>query len=202
MVPMSALQPRLSPLTSQEIDAELAALLPRIMVAGTMTTGQSNIMRTLVRHPALFQRWTPFLDGLLNGSLPDRDRELLVLRTAWNCRCEYEWGQHVVVGRKVGLADEEIGRVMEPGSEADWEPGDRLLLQAADELHRDFRVSDATWDRLAVQYDESQLIELVMVVGHYQMIAMVLLSLAVPADAGLPGFHPSFSGADRPDQRP
>jgi 4-carboxymuconolactone decarboxylase len=200
MVPMSAVPPRLGPLSSQEIDEERAALLPRIMVAGTMTTGQSNIMRTLVRHPSIFQRWTPFLDGLLNGTLSDRDRELMVLRTAWNCRCEYAWGQHVVVGRKVGLADEEIRRITEARIDAEWAPNDSLLLGAADELHRDFRVSDATWARLVERYDDQQLIELIMVVGHYQMIAMILLSLAIPADEGLPGFQQSVSVTDRPDQ--
>ena len=86
--------PRIAPLTDDELDAETRALLPTIVVDGAPTTGRSNVLRTLVRHRPLFPRWTPFLDGLLNGTLPARDRELLVLRTASNCRCDYQWGQH------------------------------------------------------------------------------------------------------------
>jgi len=82
-------------------------------VAGSVTAGRSNVFTTLVRHPDLSRTWTPLLEQLLNGRLPARDRELLILRTGWNCRSEYEWGQHVVVGHRVGLTDEEIRRLFE-----------------------------------------------------------------------------------------
>jgi alkylhydroperoxidase family enzyme len=127
-------EPRIPPLERRELGEDLNAILPKIMVAGTPTAGQSNIMRTLVRHPALFQRWTPFLDGLLNGELPERDRELLVLRTAWNCRSEYEWGQHVAVAKKVGLTDAEIERIPQGPEASGWAAGEATLLRAADEL--------------------------------------------------------------------
>jgi 4-carboxymuconolactone decarboxylase len=179
--------PRIPPVTGAELD-EVAPLLPKIVVAGTVTPGRSNVMRTLVRHGALFQRWTPFLDGLINGALPPRDRELLVLRTAWNCQSEYEWGQHVVVGRKVAITEEEILRVKQGPDAAGWNSEDSLLLRAADELHIDFFVSDATWAKLDERYDEDQLIEVPMVVGHYQLMAMVLKSLSIQPDEGLPGF--------------
>lgn len=185
---MSPTQPRIGPLPVDDLDDATAALLPRIVVAGEVTTGRSNIMRTLVRHPAIFERWTPLCDGLLNGRLLDRDRELLVLRTAWNCRSEYEWGQHVVVGRKIGIGDEEIERIRRGPGAPGWEAGDSLLLRAADELHTDCSVSDETWSGLSRRYDEQQLIEIAMVVGHYTMVAMVLNTLRVPRDHGLPGF--------------
>lgn len=182
-------RPRISPLPVDSLDDATAALLPRIVVAGEITTGRSNVMRTLVRHPAIFERWTPLCEGLLNGRLPDRDRELLVLRTAWNCRSEYEWGQHVVVGRKVGLTDEEIGRVRRGPGAAGWDAADSLLLRTADELHADCKVSDETWSDLSRRYDEQQLIEMAMLVGHYTMVAMALNTLGVPRDDGLPGFE-------------
>lgn len=180
-------QPRILPLRDDELDDDLASLLPRIVVAGKTTAGRSNVMRTLVRHPALFSRWTALLDGLLNGTLSERDRELLVLRTAWNCKSDYEWGQHVVVGRMIGLTDEEIGRTREDPADPAWDPADALLLRAADELHDAACLSDDTWAQLAARYDERQLIELVMVVGHYQLVAMALNSLGVPLDEGLRG---------------
>jgi alkylhydroperoxidase family enzyme len=181
-------KPRIQPISDDEITDEVQELLPQIMVAGTRTAGRSNIMRTLVRHPALFQRWTPLLDGLLNGRLAARERELLVLRTAWNCQSEYEWGQHVSLGRRIGLSDHEIRDVSEGPDAPAWAEGDRLLLRAADELHRDSEISQETWSSLAEGHDEQEMIEILMVVGFYHLVAMVLKSVGVPPDDGLATF--------------
>lgn len=183
------MKPHILPLSNDEITDDVAAILPKIVVAGRVTAGRSNIMRTLVRHPELFQRWTALLDGLLNGRLADRDREILVLRTAWNCQSEYEWGQHVSVGRRIGLSDEVIRNIAAGQEAAGWSDTERLLLVAADELHRDSAISDAIWTGLARRYDEQEMIEIVMVVGYYHLVAMMLKSVGVPADDGLPGFE-------------
>jgi hypothetical protein len=51
---------------------------------------------------------------------------------------------------------------------------------------------DATWDLLARRYDELQLLEVPMVVGHYHMMAFLLNSLNVEHEPGLPRFpHPT-----------
>jgi len=147
-----------------------------------------NIFATLVRHPGLFARWLPFGGKLLAGRLPARDREILILRTGWRCRAEYEWAQHVVVGRAAGLTDDEIERVTVGPDAEQWQPFDALLLRAADELHDEARLSDATWAGLAERYDERQLIEVPMVVGHYHLVSFTLNSLGVPLEDGAQGF--------------
>jgi hypothetical protein len=95
-----------------------------------------------------------------------------------NCRASYEWGHHVAIGLESGLTREEVDRVSE-GPEAGWPAPDALLLHAADELHLEQRVSDATWEGLSARYDAQQLIELPMLVGHYHLVAMTLNSLGV-----------------------
>ena len=138
-----------------------------------------NIFATLAHHPRLLKRWVAFGGTLLfNGELPHRDRELLILRTAWQCKAEYEWGQHVLLGRAAGITDEEIERI--PGEISDgWDPKDQALLRSVDELHDDHVISDETWKTLADNYDFKQLIELCMVVGQYHMVAFTLNSLGV-----------------------
>jgi alkylhydroperoxidase family enzyme len=153
-----------------------------------------NIFTTLARHPRLFRRWLA-LGGvlLLEGTLPPRDRELVILRCAWNCRSGYEWGQHVVIGRAVGLDDDQIARVP-GGSDADgWDEFDRVLLSATDELHARAYISDSTWAALADRYDERQLIELTMLVGQYHLVAFALNSLGVERDPGIVGL-PGIDG--------
>ena len=139
-----------------------------------------NIFATLAHHPKLLKRWASFGGTLMfGGALPGRDRELLILRTAWLCKAEYEWGQHVLIGRAAGITDEEIERI--PGAEisSEWSPLDRALLRAADELHERSVISDETWEALAGDYDYQQLIEVCMVVGQYHMVAFTLNSLGV-----------------------
>jgi 4-carboxymuconolactone decarboxylase len=64
-----------------------------------------------------------------------------------------------------------------------------LLLRAADELHADQFMKDATWKGLADHYNERQLMDTVFTVGQYMMVSMFLNSAGVqlePGFAGLP----------------
>ena len=179
-MPRSNPTPRIGPLPPDERSGAQEELL-----AGTMDALQgANIFSTLVRAPGLFRRWLPFAGKLLAGKLPARDRELLILRTAWNCRADYEWGHHVALGLAAGLGREEIDRIPGGPEAPGWPPLDTLLLQAADDLHADQRIAEATWRGLEATYDEQQLIELPMLVGHYHLVAMTLKTLGVELEPG------------------
>ena len=171
--------PRIPPLPEDERDDQARELLDQ---AGVRPGGAANIFTTLVRHPGLFRRWLPFGGKLLAGKLPARDRELLILRTGWNCGSTYEWAQHVLIARTAGLGAEEIARVKDGPGAAGWSAADATLLRAADELHADARISDATWAALAGAYDQRQMIEVPMLVGHYHLVGFALNSLGVQVE--------------------
>ena len=177
--------PRLAPLTDGELDDQQRELLAAVIRPGAGPT--ENIFRTLVRHPGLFRRWSPFGGKLLNGKLPAREREIAILRVGWLCQAEYEWGQHVPIGKRAGLTDEEVARIPQGPKATDWSDLDRAILEATDELHRDSCIADATWERLAKDFDEKQLIELVMVVGQYHLVSMTLNSLGIQREEGVVG---------------
>ena len=142
--------------------------------------GPVNIFLTLGRHRGLFRRWLVFAGGLMpGGKLPRSETELLILRTAHNAGSDYEWGHHERIGQAAGLSAQEIQRVREGPEAEGWSERQRLLLRAADELHADGRIGDGTWAGLAGTYDDRLLIEICMLVGHYEMIAMTLNSLGV-----------------------
>jgi 4-carboxymuconolactone decarboxylase len=174
--------PRIPPLPADHVEPEYADLLDRINRDGT---GASNVVTTLMRHPQLFRLWAPLSGGLLYGSLlPHRDRELLILRTAWNCHADYEWAHHVVIGKQAGLTETEIEHVRDGPTDESWSSDDAVLLTAADELHQDSRISDTTWAALAARYDEKQLIELPVLVGQYHVVAFSLNSFGVELEPG------------------
>lgn len=176
--------PRIAPLPREDRDPRTEELLSSLRRPG----GEDlNIFATLAHHPKLLKRWSDFGGTLLyGGRLPARDRELLVLRTGWNCQAHYEWGQHVGIALSVGLTEEDIERVTDGPDAAGWSAEDSDLLRAADELHADSKISDSTWAALAGRYDEQQLIEICMVVGQYHLVSFTLSSLGVQPEPGLP----------------
>ena len=182
--------PRIPPLPAEERDEQAEEL-----VGGAMGGQATNIFDTLVRHPGLFRKWMPFGGKLLNGKLPAREREILVLRTGWRCQAVYEWGQHAIIGKAAGLTDEELERLTAAADAPGWNPLDAALVRAADELHDDACITDATWATLAEHYDEMQLIEIPMVVGQYHLVSFTLNSLGVQREDGVPGFPASGGGA-------
>ena len=157
-----------------------------------VSLGDLNIFRTLAQHPSLFRAWAPFGGYLLtDGTLSFEERELVILRTGFNCRSPYEWGQHARIALNGGMARETIDRVAEgPGAEG-WTEREAALLQAADELHESARIWPGTWEALAAELDERQLIELCMLVGQYHLVAFMLNAVGVEPE---PGLEPLPSG--------
>jgi alkylhydroperoxidase family enzyme len=138
----------------------------------------------------MFRRWLRFAGTLMPGGvLPRADTELLILRVAHNTGSEYEWRQHERIAAAAGFAPAEIERVRRGPAADGWTPRQELLLRAADELHAERTISDTLWSELRPLLDDRELIELCMLVGHYEMLAMTLNALAVEPDRG-PGRPP------------
>lgn len=177
---------RITPLEEDGRDAGIARLLAALRQ--TPDGPELNIFATLARHPQLLKAWLRFGGHLLgNGDLPARDREILTLRTAFDCGSDYEWGQHVMIAARAGLTQEEIGRIAAGPDDPAWAPFDAALLRAADELHTSNCICDATWHILASRYSDRQLIELCMLVGQYHLVAYTLNSLGVQREPGVEG---------------
>jgi alkylhydroperoxidase family enzyme len=166
---------RIPPAVRPPLASVVAAL------AGRSThTEPHRIFTTLARHRRLFRRWLPLGDALLlRGDLPRRDAELLILRTAWNCGCWYEWVQHAGMATSHRLTGEIVDAIPDwPTSEV-YSVRQRHLLAAADELHRGRVITDATWADLSAELRDTELIETCFLVGHYEMLALMLNSLGV-----------------------
>jgi 4-carboxymuconolactone decarboxylase len=176
--------PRLEPRRADD-DPRLAELFDKGL---TGPDGRPlNIFGTLAHHPDLLRRWLVFASHVLaKSTLTPRDRELLILRTGWNCRSRYEFAQHVVIGRAAGLTDDEIhATTIGPLAEG-WSDHDRLLLVAADELHASSSLGDATWDGLRGELSVEQVLDVIATVGNYHLVAMFLNATRVELDEGIP----------------
>ena len=183
---MKLSQARITPLTQDEWTDEQRETLEPHYREGRVY----NVIGTLARHweaSKKFQVWAYHIMGDTSTLVP-RERELLILRIGWLCQAEYEWGQHVYFGKGAGLTDEEIARIKEGPDAEGWDPFDATLLRAADELHADALISDATWAALSERYNTQQLMDVVFTVGQYNMVSMALNTFGVQLDKGVKGF--------------
>ena len=174
-------QPRITPGDRRQIGAVNAAIAWAI---GRASGGRPpNVFTTLGRHRGLFRRWLWFAGGLMpGGKLPRRDTELVILRVAHNTGCDYEWGHHERLGQRAGLSAEEVAHARSGPEAPGWSPRQQLLLRAADEMHAEGEIGDEVWAGLAAELDERLLIELCLLIGHYEMLAMTLNTLRVQPD--------------------
>ena len=147
----------------------------RLAILGTLALDEPLL--------APFLGWAAALAG--RGALARRDSELLALRAAHLSRSAYEWAHHAEYARAAGLSDVEIARVASGAEAAEWSERDRLLLRAAGELHAEQRLGDDTWRELRACFNDAQLVEIPLVVGHYTMLSMLANATGVPLEPGV-----------------
>lgn len=177
---------RIAPLATADWAAGDAEIL------GSLGRGDQTIdvFKTCLQHKALCRGWMPFTRYVLGGesTLTPRDREILILRTSWNCNADYDWAHHVPAATRAGLTEEEMLRLTARADAPGWRRTDALLIRAADELHRDQFISDDTWRALgAERYTPQQLMDVVFTVGQYTMVSMFLNSAGVQLEPGFKG---------------
>jgi AhpD family alkylhydroperoxidase len=153
-------------------------------LAGRATrTAPPAIFTTLGRGRGLFWGWLHFAGRLMpGGRLPRRETELVILRVASLRGCDYELEHHVRLGRRAGVTAADVDRVRVGSSADGWQPHEALLLRMTEELLATKDLSDPIWAELRTAYDARTVIELLLLVGHYDMLATTLMTLRLEPD--------------------
>lgn len=167
-------------------DRKQLGLIGWAITRGSGTVGGTtppNLFRTIGLHRKLFRNWLRFASTLMpNGTLPRRETELVILRVAHLKGCSYEFDHHVHLGAQAGVTGRDVARVIEGPSADGWSERDRTLMESVDRLHHDGDLDDAAWTALRAELDETSAIELVFLVGHYEMLATAITTLRIQPD--------------------
>lgn len=177
----SASKARIAPGSRSEIGV-VNSVITRLL--GLMSgTNPPNLFTTMARQPRLFRGWLRFAGRLMpGGKLPRRETELVILRVAHLAACDYEFDHHVRLAQRAGVTAADVERVVAgPGADG-WTPRERALLTAVNALHNERTIEDHVWNRLTDFLDEPQLVELCLLVGHYEMLATFINTLRIDAD--------------------
>ena len=111
-------------------------------------------------------------------------RELAILRVArLTPHAEYEWVQHVPIALAVGATQAQVDAIERDDLAADaLDDLQRTVLRFTDEVVRDARVSDDTFAAAAQTLSPREIVELLMVIGQYMMLARVMATVDIELD--------------------
>lgn len=187
-------QPRIPPRPVDEWTDEVDEAFSPMLKGARPKAG---ILGIYAHHPAFIRGWLPFSEHLRSSTLPDRVREMVIIRTAWLGFGENEWAQHVRMSTKAGqLTEAEIDGLSQGPDAAVWNDADAAIVRAVDEMCTDKNVSDATWSELEKQFSTEQLIDFAFTVGTYDMHCTVFNTLGLELDRGMKGFPESHRRGD------
>jgi 4-carboxymuconolactone decarboxylase len=174
---------RLPPVPEAELSDRQREVLEGVIMGQTV-----NIYQTLVRHPEAAAAMVNLGRMLRGSALSARDREILILRTGCNCESAYELAQHYRTATEIGMTPDDMVRIRIGPDAPGWDEFEAALCRAADELHVEHTIRDATWQILAAHYDEQQLIQATMLVGYYHLVSFALNALGVALEPDAEAF--------------
>ena len=149
--------------------------------------GVLNIFKVMAHNPRILRDWLRLATPLLTGglTLSPRLREIAILRVAQVCGSEYEFAHHIRIAQQAGLTEAEISSLQDYDESDLFSDLDRAVVRYTDacanlapnaaELARDLK----RW------LSDRELLELSFCVGHWGMLARVLVPLEVPVDDAL-----------------
>jgi 4-carboxymuconolactone decarboxylase len=172
-----------------------------------------NIFRTLAHAETAFRPFLRFGGAVLGRmSLDPVVRELAILAVAKEAEADYEWVQHVEIGKAVGVTDAQVKALAEADSCAPEGSDERIAAaakgggvfdgpqQAAIELAaavvRGPHISDDLYACVRAQFSEREVVELLLAIGEYLMLARVMTVLELDIDEAVG--DAVLSGLNRP----
>ena len=161
--------------SDEELPAEVSELLAALPPL--------NVFRMVANAPASFRPFMEFAASILiHSEFDPRKREIAVLRVAHVTRSEYEWAQHVRLGRNLGLKDEEIEAIACDGAVDGLDEEGNLLCRVAEEISRDVRLSDDALAEIRKRYGVRGASELILCCSYFNMLSRFLESMGVPLE--------------------
>lgn len=177
---------RMPPLTPQTCTAEANDMFERWRSGAFKNSDQNPVLWTFAHHPKLADLFSALNIHLLSTStLPVRQRQIAIMRTAWLCKSRYMWSSHLRTSLRRGIEPELFGPLQVGASDPYFTAFERTVIDATEDLVRDRLVSDEHWQALAAQWNNSQLLDFLFTVGTYVLLAGVMRSTGVEREPEL-----------------
>jgi 4-carboxymuconolactone decarboxylase len=178
-----ARMPQLSP---DDFNEETKAFFERWTVGPFKDADKNPPLLTYAHHPKLADLFSQLnIHLLLTSTVPVKQRQIAIMRTAWLCKSVYMWSSHLNTSLSFGL-DAEIFKPIQNGPDDPYFTAfERVIVLATDELVADRKISDGNWDDLAKSWSHQQLLDFMFTVGAYVLTAGVMRSTGIQREPDL-----------------
>lgn len=145
-----------------------------------------NLFKVMGHCPYIGLNFQRLGNSIIRGEeLSPKLRELAILRVGCLCASEYEFTQHVPMALEAGVTRQQIDAVSGWGSSTEFDDQERAVLRYADEVARDIKAADDTFDALRGFLSEHAVVELTTAIGYYCMVCRILVALQVELESDL-----------------
>jgi alkylhydroperoxidase family enzyme len=161
-----ALLPYVDESKASDKTREILGNTPRKMNVARMIANSSD---------AVFQNFSRLGNSLMTrGKLDKKLREIAILRNARVCGSLYEYTQHVPIAKSTGLTDEQVAAIDNWEGAKCFSEVERLVLRFTDEVARSVKGDRATLAALQKHLGPGEIVELIMAIGFWGMVARIL----------------------------
>lgn len=112
-----------------------------------------------------------------HGSLDDHDRELVIVTTAIERKCEFEWDSHSPLASQAGVSNTTLAEIEASSQISSSE--DKVLVDFVRGICRDGRVSDKSFNAAETRLGREGIVELAAMIGYYSMLAVFMNTMEI-----------------------
>jgi len=190
---------RMPPVQPEDYTDETRAFFGK-WTGGFLKGADSNpVLQTFAHNPALADAFSQFnIHILLNNTLPVKQRQIAIMRTAWITKAVYMWSSHLNTSMRCGLSDAMFEPIKNGPDDPWFSPFERQVMLATEEVVRNHTLSEATWNALMQEWTEQQILDFLFTVGCYVTTAAVMRSAGVERQDDLLELAAKY-GAPEPD---
>jgi 4-carboxymuconolactone decarboxylase len=158
--------------TAQDISARAQEFLSKL--------APINIFRMMSHSDHLLEPFVRLGNGFLSkGTLDPVLREIAILRVGYLSGSSYETFQHERIGRRLGMSEALIAAVRQGAQAEGLSTPQRQVLSYVDDLVKNVRASDQTFEPLRQRLSVKELQELTLVTGYYMMVCRFLETFGI-----------------------
>jgi len=164
---------RFKPLTWEQLTPAQKAMVNDLF-AGSRTS-MNGPFNVLLRSPEMGNASQKLGDYLrFHTAVPQRLNEMAILMTARWWSAQYEWTAHKALALTAGLNPSVIDDIQAGRRPAGMKADEATVFDFCTELREHRRVSDATFKAATGLLGEQGVVDLVGVMGYYDLVSMVL----------------------------
>jgi alkylhydroperoxidase family enzyme len=178
--------PRLPPLEPEDFPEAVKEMFARWTTGPFKEADRNPVLKTFAHAPQTADLFSALnIHLLLTNSVPVRQRQIAIMRTAWITRARYMWSSHLRTSLGFGLEPELFAPLQVGASDPYFTDFERTIIRATEELVNDRLISEANWQALSAEWSSEQLIDFMFTVGAYVLSAGVMRSTGVQREPEL-----------------